>query len=138
MTLLYKAVQSNMASEDGKKKWYPRLFKKGTVDTMELAVEIAERSSLTPGDVYNVIQNLFSSMRLHLLNSETVRLEGLGSFTVKAHSDGNGVDDPEEVTSKQINYLTIQFTPTGKRVVGKVVRPMLSGANFERIDKKRK
>lgn len=131
--LLYKPVQANVESADGKKKWHPHLVKRGTVDVMKIAVEIAERSSLTPGDVYNVIQNLFSSMHDHLLNSETVKLEGLGRFTVKAHSEGNGVDSPQEVSHKQIKYLSIQFSPTRKRVFGSYIMPMLSGAKYANI-----
>jgi len=115
VALLYKPVRANIASADGKKKWHPHLVKRGTVDLMKIAVEIAGRSSLTPGDVYNVIQNLFSSMQEHLLNSETVKLDGLGRFTVKAHSEGNGVDTSEEVS---------------KRVIGSYIIPMIWGAKF--------
>lgn len=138
MTLLYKAVQTNMISTDGEKKWHPHVVKKKrVVDAVTLAREIAERSSLTPGDVYNVIQNLFSSMRHHLLDSESVKLDGLGTFTVKAYSSGNGVSTAEEVSHKQVNRLGVHFTPSYKRVpagIG-VVCPMLSGAQFERVDK---
>ncbi len=41
---------------------------------------IAERSSLTAGDVHNVIRNLMAVMREQLLNSRTVKLEGLGNI----------------------------------------------------------
>ena len=50
--LIYKAVQSNIASKDKKKKWHPCLFKMGNVvDTQMIGETIAERSSLTAGDV---------------------------------------------------------------------------------------
>lgn len=133
MTLLYKPVQSNIPSADGKKKWHPHLVKSGTVDLIKIAEEIAGRSSLTPGDVYNVIQNLFGSVNRHLMDSKTVKLDGFGQFTVKAHSDGNGVDTAEEVSHEQINYLSIQFSPVRKRVFGKYIMPMLSGASFKKV-----
>lgn len=139
MPLYYKPVQANVCSEDGEKKWYPHLVKsRHIVDTVTLAREIAERSSLTPGDVYNVIQNLFGSVKHHLLDSESVRLDGFGTFTVKSHSEGNGVSSPGEVTHKQINRLTIQFTPSYKRVPfnGGVIYPMLSDATFQRKEEK--
>ena len=133
MTLYYKPVQSNMATKEGKKKWYPHLVKTGTVNITTLAQEIAARSSLTPGDVYNVIQNLFDSMRDHLLESKSVKFDELGTFTVKSHSDGNGVDSPEEVSPKQINYLSIHFTPYSKKRGGMgAIKPMLTGAKFQR------
>lgn len=133
MTLLYKPVQANLPSADGKKKWHPHLVKNGTVDLMKIAEEIAERSSLTPGDVYNVILNLFSSVNYHLMDSKTVKLDTFGRFTVKAHSEGNGVDTAEEVNHEQISYLTIQFSPVRKRVFGRYIMPMLSGATFKRV-----
>lgn len=81
--LIYKAVQSNLASKDNKKKWHPCLIKMGNVvDTQMIGETIAERSSLTAGDVHNVIRNLMAVMREQLLNSRTVKLEGLGSFTL--------------------------------------------------------
>lgn len=46
------------------------------VNTQKMAELIAEKASLTPGDVHNVIRNLMSVMREQLLNSRTVRLEG--------------------------------------------------------------
>lgn len=46
--LIYKAVQSNIASKDKKKKWHPCLIKMGNVvDTQMIGETIAERSSLT-------------------------------------------------------------------------------------------
>ena len=81
--LIYKAVQSNIASKDKKKKWHPCLIKMGNVvDTQMIGETIAERSSLTAGDVHNVIRNLMAVMREQLLNSRTVKLEGLGTFTL--------------------------------------------------------
>lgn len=77
--LIYKAVQSNIASKDKKKKWHPCLIKMGNVvDTQMIGETIAERSSLTAGDVHNVIRNLMAVMREQLLNSRTVKLEGIG------------------------------------------------------------
>ena len=58
-----------------------------TIEEVKKAVEvIAEKSSLTPGDVHNVIRNLMTVMRSQLLNSRTVRLDGLGTFTMKART----------------------------------------------------
>ena len=71
--LIYKAVQSNIASKDKKKKWHPCLIKMGNVvDTQMIGETIAERSSLTAGDVHNVIRNLMAVMREQ--DSETRRI----------------------------------------------------------------
>lgn len=89
--LFNKQVQSNIASKDKKKKWHPCLIKMGNVvDTQMIGETIAERSSLTAGDVHNVIRNLMAVMREQLLNSRTVKLEGLGTFTMVCQSRARG------------------------------------------------
>ncbi|KAA6326122.1 hypothetical protein EZS27_024736 [termite gut metagenome] len=91
MTLLYKAFQSSLKSKDGEQKWFPRLAKVGkTVDTQELAEMIARESSLTIGDVHNAIRNLVEVMKQELLDSHSVRLDGLGTFTVISRARGKG------------------------------------------------
>lgn len=112
MPLIYKARQSSLESKDGKKKWYPSLVKLGQpVSLVDMADEVSEKSSLTPGDTLSAIRNLMRVMSRHLMNSTSVRLDGLGTFTVVAHSRGNGVDDAEDVNPSQISRLRIRFTP---------------------------
>lgn len=50
-------------------------------------------------------------MRKELLNSRSVRLEGLGTFTMKACTQGHGVDQEEEVSPNQVAALRCLFTP---------------------------
>ena len=89
MPLIYKPYQATLANKEGQKLFYPRLVKIGrTVNTQKMAELIAEKASLTAGDVHNVIRNLMSVMREQLLNSRTVRLEGLGTFTMVAKACG--------------------------------------------------
>ena len=72
---------------------------------------VAEKCSATPGDVHNVIRNLMSVMRMQLLNSRTVRLDGLGTFTVIARTRGKGVDKEKDVNPNQVTSLHFMFTP---------------------------
>ncbi len=136
MPAMYKAVQSSLASKDGIKKWFPRLAKfRKAVSTQQVAEMIAEKSSLTPGDVHNVIRNMVTVMGRLLLNSQTVKLDGLGTFTLIAKSSGNGVDTPEKVSPSQIRALRIQFTPEGTRAPGgALTRAIFSGIQYERLD----
>lgn len=133
MPLLYKALQSSLPSKDGKKKWHPRLVKfKRVVDTQKIGEMIAAKSSLTPGDVHNVVRNMVDVMADSLLNSRTVRLDGFGTFTVIVKANGKGVDTPEEVSPSQINHLKIQFTPSATRTSGGTTRAMFNGVEYER------
>ena len=116
MPLFYYARQSQLA-----------------VDTQSLAESIAEKSSLTPGDVQNVIRNLMSTMRMHLLNSRTVRLNGLGTFTMKARTRGKGTEKAEDVNPNQVTALRCQFTPeyTRPAAIG-TTRALIQGVEFEK------
>ena len=103
MALIYRAVQAGIANKKGEKLWHLNLVKmKDVVTTQTLAEQIAEKSSLSPGDVHRVIRNLMTTMRLHLLNSYTVKLEGLGTFTMIAHTRGKGVQTAQEVNPNQV------------------------------------
>ena len=61
MPLFYYARQSSLATKEGAKLWHLSSKKVGrAVDAQQLAEVIAEKSSLTPGDVHNVIRNLMT------------------------------------------------------------------------------
>lgn len=137
MALLYKAYQSNIANKEGDKLYYPRLVKVGkVVDTQKLAEILSEKSTLTTGDVHNVIRNLMTTMRAQLLESKSVRLDGLGTFTMVAHANGKGVKTSAEVSSTQITRLQCRFTPEYTRPSGgSTTRALLDGVEYARWDK---
>ncbi|WP_321479707.1 HU family DNA-binding protein [uncultured Bacteroides sp.] len=141
MPLFYKPRQSSLKTKDGLKKWHPILVKVGSaVNNQKIADLIAEKASLTPGDVHNVIRNLMTVMREQLLNSRTVKLDGLGSFTVKAFTCGKGVETAKEVSPSQIVRLRVLFTPeyTLAAGTGGATRALFSGVQYERWGEKKK
>lgn len=138
MPLFYKAIQSPIATKEGEKKWHLSLVKVGkTVGLHDLAGKIAEKSSLTPGDVHNVVRNLMSVMRSELLNSRTVRLDGFGTFTMRVRTRGKGVDTAKEVNANQVTALKCQFTDeyTRPAALG-TTRALMQGVEFEKYAKK--
>ena len=59
MPLFYYARQSSLATKEGAKLWHLSLKKvERAVDAQQLAEVIAEKSSLTPGDVHNVLKTV--------------------------------------------------------------------------------
>ena len=69
-------------------------------------------------------------MRSQLLNSRTVRLDGLGTFTMKARTRGKGVVKSEDVNPNQVTALRCQFTPeyTRPAAIG-TTRALLQGGS---------
>lgn len=134
MPLLYYARQSQLKTKEGVKQWHLVLKKVGRpVCLQQLGEMVAEKSSATPGDVHNVIRNLMSVMRMQLLNSRSVRLDGLGTFTVIARTRGRGVDKAEDVSPNQVNSLHFMFTPeyTRSAALG-TTRAFWQGVEFEK------
>ena len=136
MPLIYKAYQSSLKTKTGEKLFYPRLVKyPKVVDTQRIGEMMSRKASLTPGDVHNVIRNLMEVMREQLLNSRTVRLDGLGTFTMIAKANGKGVPTEKEVSPNQINTLNCRFTPEYKRPDGTTTtRALTMGVEYVHIN----
>ena len=134
MAMNYKAIQSSLKTKEGEQLWYPKLVKEGgMVRTPQIAEIIAEKSSLTEGDVYNVVKSLIRVMNDKLMNGFSISLDEFGTFTAIAKAGGNGVKDPRDVNSSQIKALRIQFTPAYKRTpMEGVTRALLRGVEFRR------
>ena len=92
MPVLYKPFQSTLEDKkSGKKLFYPRVVRSGNVDSAQLSKEIAAYSSLSPGDVKNTLDNLVTVMGQHLQSSESVSVDGLGTFRMVMVARGKGV-----------------------------------------------
>ena len=81
MPVLYKPFQSNLEDKkSGKKLFYPHVVRTGNINSAQLSKEIAAYSSLSPGDVKNTLDNLVTVMAQHLQSSESVSVDGLGTY----------------------------------------------------------
>lgn len=136
MPLFYKPTQAAVPDIDGNKLWFPCLVKTGyMVDLDVLAQRLCEYSNVMPGEVHNVVRNLMSVMITELQNGNSVRLNGIGTFTLKVRAKGNGVMTPEEVNPSQITGLRCMFTPEYFRPSGlSTTRAIEKGVVFKHID----
>ena len=134
--VIYKAQKSSLATRDGKKLFYPRVMLTGNVGTDQIAREIAELSSLSTGDTKNVIDNLVTVMTQHLQASQSVTLEGLGSFRLTMNSAGRGVATAEEVNAAQAK-LMVRFLPATRQNPDgtTATRSLVTGAKCKRFDR---
>lgn len=91
------------------KKWYasPKLTGKRTLK--DLSQDLSDVSSLSAGDVQNVIANLIEQMPKWLMEGDSVKLDGFGTFRLSFSSEG--VATKEEVTASQIKDIYILFEP---------------------------
>ncbi|HEX2935775.1 MAG TPA: HU family DNA-binding protein [Bacteroidales bacterium] len=106
MALQFNAVErQNPINKE--KKWYASPKQTGKRDLKSISKDLAELSSLSAGDVQNVIVNLIDQLPKWLMEGISVKLDGFGSFRLSFSSDG--VVTKEEVTANLIKDLRIIF-----------------------------
>lgn len=106
-------MSTKPGDESAPKKYYAKAQADGVVTMDEMADEIAYATSLTDGDVLNVIRALIRQMKTKLAAGRIVQLENLGTFQIQLSSVGTETE--KEFTSSNITKAKIQFRP-GKMV----------------------
>ena len=127
MPVLYGPFQSVLKDKNGEQLFYPRVLRTGNVSTSQISKEIAAYSSLSPGDVKNTLDNLVTVVSQHLQSSESVTLDGFGTFRLVMKSNGKGVKTVDDVSAAQAS-LTVRFLPMA-------TRSLVTGARCVRFDR---
>ena len=127
--------KKSRAKIGGKYKWFPRAHVVGhPIGTDELARSIAQKCTVTPSDVYAVLHALPQEMAAFMESGHSVKLDGLGSFHYKLSCVGKGVDTPEEVSTKQIKSVRVQFIPARQKVNRRYIRSLIEKITFINIE----
>lgn len=117
MSIRYRKVQNKITGSLSEGKWYAKAVSLATVDTKGLAEEISHSTTVTRADIMAVIIELVESMKRHLLSSEKVQLDGLGSFRVGIKSVATENKDDFNATKirgyRVIFAPEVTYTPTG-------------------------
>lgn len=121
----YKLVQKANPQNREKKKWYANSVNQGSVSQHKMAQIIASKSSLTQGDVLNVIQNLLEEMPKILMDGKSINLEGLGSFRLTIASEGTETE--KDFSTSSIKGVKVVFTPSMQ------IKKEISQVKFERV-----
>ena len=106
------------------KKWYASPVNDGKISKTELAKEITGMSSLSRGDVSNVIESLLEAMPKYLLMGKSVSLGEFGTLRLSFTSEG--VDTQEAFNTGKITGVKVVFTP------GVELKRAIEAVNFER------
>jgi predicted histone-like DNA-binding protein len=118
----YKLVQRKNPQDRGNPgKWYASPVNDGKVKQQEISVTL---SSLSRGDVANVINSLIDTVPKYLLMNKSVNMGELGTFRLSFTSEG--VEDPEDFTVDKISGVRILFVPSTE------LRKKLENIHFEK------
>lgn len=109
MSIKFEARQCKIPKSRAQGKWFAQMVSTGTVNTAQLAEELSHSSSITYADVIAVLYALANAIRRHLIASETVHLDGLGSMRIGIKS--HVVDERQQVGEKLIYAYRVIFTP---------------------------
>lgn len=108
------------------------------VTIKQLCDDIAQASTVAPADVLAVLRSLSDSMVKYLVESRSVKLDGIGNFYLTATAKGNGVDTADVVSPQQINKVMVRFLAEKQSSVGGIKSsiPTLAAAqiNWQRMD----
>lgn len=117
-------------------KWYPRSIVVGDAATTdEVAQRLADISTVSLGDTYNVLKNLSGVLKAFMKEGRSVKLDGVGTFYYTADATKQGVDTPEEVSAKQIVGVRVRFLPeTSRTASGKVGTRALVDDDIQWLD----
>lgn len=106
----YKLIERENPQDRTEKKWYAQPVNEGRVGQKEIAADIMDLSSLSRGDVSNVIESLIATMPRYLLMGKSVNLGDLG--TLRLSFSSKGVEDPATFNPSLISGVKVIFTPS--------------------------
>lgn len=135
--MFYRDTQDSVPDKDGDKLFRPEIVRTGkTVGTRDLSKLMSTATTLTETDICAVLLCLPQFMNLHLKEGHTVRLDGLGTFTLYSRSQGKGVKKKEDISPSQFTNIVCRFTPEYKvSVTGGRTRALMDGIEFIHIDR---
>ena len=94
MSIKYSVNQlRNPQDPEGARKFYARAQVRETVTLRKLAKEIAYASSLTPGDVMNVLTELSSHVANHRAYGDMVDMGDFGKLKYQVESEGADTEE---------------------------------------------
>lgn len=106
----YKVIaRKNPQSPQSAPKYYAQPEYNGMVDIDFMAKEIAGRSSLTAGDVKNVLAQFLEEIPTFMLLGYSVKLNQLGTYRISFGS--KGTDVAKDFKSNMIDNIKVIYTP---------------------------
>ena len=112
MSIKFRATRLGMPLSHNYGKWYAKMVPIGNITSEQLAEEVSHLSTVTRSDMLAVLWSLAAVIRRHLLNSEIVHVDGLGSFRIGFRSRAK--DRREDVTADDIYGLRVVMSPDRK------------------------
>jgi predicted histone-like DNA-binding protein len=110
MAVQYKMVpKKNNLVNPPEVKFYPCALSQGEVNLDDLAMIVADRSTMSPADCHGVIRALSDVIGETLGNGKIVRIDNLGTFNITLL--GIGAESDEPMGRSKIKEAKVRFRP---------------------------
>ena len=122
----YKLIERVNPQDRTKSKLYAQPVNDGTINQKTISADIVGLSSLSRGDVSNVIESLIDTMPKYLLMGKSIKLGDFG--TLRLSFSSNGVETAKDFNTGMIRGLRVIFTPSSE------FKTALEKISFERVE----
>lgn len=128
MSIFLKPVQrTNPLKPNEAKKWYPVQYTTKMVDENEVAMLIADETTLNPMEAAMAIRQLRKVVQRLLLDGKSVKLGDWGTFNVTLNTEGS--ESKETLTARNVKRVNINFQPSDE------MKAAMQKADFVWLDK---
>lgn len=128
MSIFLKAVQrTNPQDTEAPKKWYPVQYTTKMVDENEVAMLMADETTLNPMEAAMAIRQLRKVVQRLLLDGKSVKLGDWGTFNVTLNTEGAATK--AELTARNVKRVNINFQPSDE------LKAAMQKADFVWLDK---
>lgn len=128
MAILIKPVQRvNPQRTTDPMRWYVTQVTTAQVDETQVAMDLADETTLNPSEAMMAIRQLRKILLRRLLGGESVKLGNWGSFSVTLSSTPS--DKKEDLTARNIRSVNLNFQPD------EAFKTDLQKAQFAWVDK---
>ena len=107
----YKVIKrAHPANPKAPKKQYASPVNAGNLSVKDLAKDIASRTSLTRGDIENVLYSFLEGLPTYLKIGMSIKLGEFGTLRLNIKSEG--VDEDKKFDVSKIKGVKVIFTPS--------------------------
>jgi predicted histone-like DNA-binding protein len=117
-------------------KWFAHSKSVETMNTRKLSQHISEHGSIyTPDVVFGVLEKFRSCLVEMLLESKSVKIDGLGTFYTTIENEPGGAAKEEDFNvQKNLKALHIRFIPEQEQELNISSREFIKKAEFVNVD----
>ena len=108
----YKLIERVNPQDRTKSKLYASPVNDGTITQKMISTDIMDLSSLSRGDISNVIESLIATMPKYLLMGKSIKLGDFGTLRLSFSSDG--VATAKDFNTNMIHGVKVIFTPSSE------------------------